>query len=190
MGEITKSESKKNKGQNVKIAYSITKGGLIPTSEYFGDRKITSDDTSGYKIVYPNWFVYSPSRIDIGSINYLKSNVEVIVSPLNVVFSLNENLIQPDYLLYFLKSHKGMFQILSKRTGIEGTGRKLLPYEKFSEIKIPLPSIIMQKQIVEKLNKMDLLCNNVLPREIELRQKQYEYYIDKLLTFKELKVNE
>ena len=46
-----------------------------------------------------------------------------------------------------------------------------------------------QKQVVEILDHFDILCNDLttgLPAEIEARQKQYEYYRDKLLTFKEL----
>ena len=46
-----------------------------------------------------------------------------------------------------------------------------------------------QKQIIEILDRFDTLCNDLsagLPAEIEARQKQYEYYRDKLLSFKEL----
>ena len=46
-----------------------------------------------------------------------------------------------------------------------------------------------QEKIVTLLDKFDAYCNDItqgLPAEIELRQKQYEYYRDKLLTFKEL----
>lgn len=53
---------------------------------------------------------------------------------------------------------------------------------------IPLPTIEEQNQIVELLKRFDSLCNDIstgLPAEIEARQKQYEYYRDKLLTFKE-----
>ena len=45
-----------------------------------------------------------------------------------------------------------------------------------------------QKEIVERLDKFDKIVNdlsNGLPAEIEARQRQYEYYRDKLLTFKE-----
>jgi type I restriction enzyme S subunit len=104
LGTFSKKENTKNKGQKCTTAYSITKGGLVPTSEYFKDAKVTSDDTSGYKIVRNHWFVYSPSRIDVGSINYLRDIDEVIVSPLNVVFSIDERTILPGYLLYFLRS--------------------------------------------------------------------------------------
>ena len=184
LGEIGKIEKGKNKDKKCSLAYSITKGGLVPTVEYFKDIKITSDDTSGYRIVKKNWFVYSPSRIDVGSINYLHDDIEVIVSPLNVVFSINENITLPSYLLYFLRSRNGSWQILTSREGIEGTGRKLLPFDKFSKIKVPVPSIEIQVEIVKCLDKF-LEYNSILELELTNRQKQYEYYRDKLLTFKE-----
>lgn len=55
---------------------------------------------------------------------------------------------------------------------------------------IPIPSLTEQRRIVNILKKFDTLCNDTtcgLPAEIAARQKQYEYYRDKLLTFKELK---
>lgn len=53
-------------------------------------------------------------------------------------------------------------------------------------IKIPHPTLERQEQIVSVLNTFEKLCNDIingLPKEIELRQKQYEYYRDKLLSF-------
>ena len=50
----------------------------------------------------------------------------------------------------------------------------------------PKKSIAEQKRIVSILNKFDALTNSIsegLPREIELRQQQYEYYRDLLLSF-------
>ena len=50
-------------------------------------------------------------------------------------------------------------------------------------------SIAEQKKIINILDRFDTLCNDIsagLPAEIEARQKQYEYYRDKLLSFKEL----
>ena len=54
------------------------------------------------------------------------------------------------------------------------------------KLKIPLPSLEEQQRIVTILDKFDTLVNSIsegLPREIELRRKQYEYYREKLLTF-------
>lgn len=55
--------------------------------------------------------------------------------------------------------------------------------------KIPIPPLAVQERIVEILDKFDTLVNSIsegLPREIELRRKQYEYYRDALLSFEPL----
>ena len=58
-----------------------------------------------------------------------------------------------------------------------------------SKILIPLPPLEEQQRIVDILDRFDTFVNDIktgLPAEIEARQKQYEYYRDKLLTFKKL----
>ena len=60
--------------------------------------------------------------------------------------------------------------------------------DKLNGITIDLPSLNEQKRIVSILDRFDSLCNDItegLPAEIEARQKQYEYYRDKVLSFKE-----
>lgn len=57
------------------------------------------------------------------------------------------------------------------------------------KVEIPVPSLAEQYRIVTILDRFDAICNDLtsgLPAEIEARQKQYEYYRDKLLSFKEL----
>ena len=59
----------------------------------------------------------------------------------------------------------------------------------FSNIRVYVPLLAIQQHIVAILDSFDALCNDLtsgLPAEIAARQKQYEYYRDKLLTFKEL----
>lgn len=56
------------------------------------------------------------------------------------------------------------------------------------QYKIPVPSLEVQAKIVNVLDNFDAICSDLnigLPAEIEARQKQYEFYRDKLLTFKE-----
>ncbi|MBN56319.1 restriction endonuclease subunit S [Thalassolituus sp. UBA3500] len=58
---------------------------------------------------------------------------------------------------------------------------------KLQGLTIPVPSLAEQKRIANILDKFDALTNSItegLPREIELRQKQYEYYRDLLLSFR------
>lgn len=182
LGDIAKVEKEKNTKNQCSKAYSITKRGLMPTDEYFKKANVTSSDTTGYRIVKHHWFVYSPSRIDVGSINFLREDYDVIVSPLNVVFSVDESRVLPDYLLYYLNSRQGSWQILSNIKGIEGTGRKLLPFEVFSSFDIPLPPIKIQEEITRVLDSFNALTSE-LESELEARKKQYEYYRDKLLDF-------
>lgn len=62
--------------------------------------------------------------------------------------------------------------------------------ENIQKAMIPAPTLEQQEKIVDTLEKFDSLCNDLtagLPAEIKARQKQYEYYRDKLLNFKELK---
>jgi type I restriction enzyme S subunit len=56
----------------------------------------------------------------------------------------------------------------------------------FKKILIPIPSLSEQERIVSILDKFDVLTTSInegLPKEIELRKKQYEYYRNMLLTF-------
>ena len=60
--------------------------------------------------------------------------------------------------------------------------------KKFSKFKFPLPPLPVQEYIVNILDRFDILCNDLtkgIPSEIEMRIKQYEYYRDRLLEFKE-----
>lgn len=68
------------------------------------------------------------------------------------------------------------------------TGIPQLTVPMVAKYDIPIPPIEKQKQIVEILDNFSKLCEDIsegLPAEIEARQKQYEYYRDKLLTFKQ-----
>ena len=70
-----------------------------------------------------------------------------------------------------------------------GAGVPHVSGDALSNVELSIPSIREQKRIVAILDRFDTLCNDLsegLPAEIEARQKQYEYYRDKLLSFKEL----
>jgi type I restriction enzyme S subunit len=61
-----------------------------------------------------------------------------------------------------------------------------LNLQQISDFRIPFPPLTEQTRIVSILDKFDALTNSIsagLPREIELRQQQYEYYRDLLLSF-------
>ena len=72
---------------------------------------------------------------------------------------------------------------------ITGGAQPKLNQQNLYKIVIALPCIERQREIVSILDRFDTLCNDLssgLPAEIEARTKQYEYYRDKLLTFKKI----
>lgn len=99
----------------------------------------------------------------------------------------NKNFVRPKFLFYFLASDKFFHQYNNTSKG----GKMPRGDKNFlMEFKIPVPPLDEQERIVEILDRFDKLCNDLsegLPAEIAARQKQYEYYRDKLLTFEELK---
>ena len=69
---------------------------------------------------------------------------------------------------------------------ISGAAQPKLNKQNLNSILLPYPNEQIRKRIVQVLDNFDAVCNDInigLPKEIELRQKQYEYFRDKLLTF-------
>lgn len=87
------------------------------------------------------------------------------------------------YVFYWLSNEYTRLKSLGQGSQSNISGEIVKNYP------IPVPSIEQQRCIVHTLDRFDAICNDLtsgLPAEIAARQKQYEYYRDKLLTFKEL----
>ena len=99
-------------------------------------------------------------------------------------FTVNRtHLISTKYLYYVLNRNR---QLLRYDNGADQTN---LRKNDILNISIAIPTIEEQQKITDILDRFDSICNDLsigLPAEIEARKKQYEYYRDKLLTFKEL----
>ncbi|MEG1719883.1 MAG: restriction endonuclease subunit S, partial [Clostridia bacterium] len=92
-----------------------------------------------------------------------------------------KNIVVPKYIYYYLQ--KEHIEQYNTAGGVPSLTQSVL-----NKIQIPVPSLIEQQRIVDILDRFDVLCNDIsegLPAEIKARQQQYEYYRDKLLTFKE-----
>lgn len=86
------------------------------------------------------------------------------------------------YIFHCLCSKYG--ELISRKQGARGDLNASL----ILSLPIPIPSLEIQKRLVEVLDNFDSICTDLnigLPAEIEARQKQYEYYRDKLLSFEE-----
>ncbi len=89
----------------------------------------------------------------------------------------------PKYISYFMQTSSFIDE---KSKYVARTKVNTLLINGFSKIRIPIPSLEEQARIAAILDKFDTLTHSIqegLPREIELRRKQYEYYRDLLLSF-------
>lgn len=85
----------------------------------------------------------------------------------------------PEYCKYCFFTYSFRKEVIKSATL---TTRALTNGGSLSKIKISIPSLEKQQEIVDKLDTFEALISNI-KQEIELRQKQYEYYREKLLTF-------
>jgi type I restriction enzyme S subunit len=181
-------------GSALKKEYFVSDG--IPVYEQqhaINDKRdfryfIDSDRANGLKRfkVKPDDLIISCSGT-IGKISIIrKDDSEGVINQALLILRLNRDKVLPKYLSYYLGSNAGAKAIVTS------TGGAITNIEKRSVIEralIPLPSIPEQIHIINILDKFDTLTADItagLPAEIAARQKQYEYYRDKLLTFKEV----
>lgn len=90
----------------------------------------------------------------------------------------------PRYISHFLRTHNYHLQM---KKYVKNGKISSLPASGLAEALIPIPSLEEQEKIANTLDRFDALTNDLsqgLPAEIEARQQQYEYYRDRLLTFK------
>ncbi|SCH35816.1 Type I restriction enzyme specificity protein MPN_089 [uncultured Blautia sp.] len=90
-------------------------------------------------------------------------------------------LITEKYLYYVLKNIEIDLSLMKRGAGVPHINVQAL-----GRIKLSIPSVLKQQRIAGILDRFDDLCNDLtleLLAEIEARQKRYEYYRDKLLSF-------
>lgn len=148
----------------IKHVKGISKNGFIDPKQQ------TSEDVSKYNIVKKGDFVFSPPRINIGSIGLWRENYECICSPIYEVFFCDNNVLLSEYLLLWVKRNEfyrytGFHSIASVRNNFD--------FKMISELKIPIPNKHIQNSIVEvfevyekrkKINeKLKDTINNLCP---------------------------
>lgn len=138
---------------------------------------------------------YKPQKHDVfmvksgsttGKVAYVDTDLRFnIWSPLAALRVNDKN--SSRYLYHLLQTSFIQEQVKSKSSHGSQPNLSMRVLEKFQ---VNVPPLREQERIVAILDRFDSLCNDLtsgLPAEIEARQKQYEYYRDKLLSFKELK---
>lgn len=124
----------------------------------------------------------------VGKVSIINENDEKgVINQALLILRVDTNIVLPQYVKYYFESPLGYKSITSNTN--KSAQVNIANRETIEKIEIPIPSIEKQKKIIEKLDIFNKLINDIsegLPAEIELRKKQYEYYRNKLLNFKEV----
>ena len=143
--------------------YAVMNGGIEPsgyTNNYNEEENTITISQGGASAGYVNW---NSEKIWIGAHCYA-------IHPI-------KNKINNRYLYFVLKEKQEVLMQSKQGAGIPGLNRSII-----QKLYIPLPHTNVQKRIVEILDSFTNLID-ALNEELSLRQKQFEYYREKLLTF-------
>lgn len=120
----------------------------------------------------------------IGEVGLVDLNDKYYLAPNVAMIRITENDIISKYLIYLFQTNSFKHKQINK--WLEASSMKNLTMENIRKFKILIPPLPIQEYIVSILDKFEALSQSTtegLRREIELREKQYEYYREKLLTF-------
>lgn len=163
MSNIIRITSSKNKNNENLLVLSINnKLGFISQNDQFENHKVASEDTSNYKIVEKDDFAYNPARINVGSIARLRNYNKGIVSPMYIVFKIDNHKVNLNYFENYIDSYDFRLNVLKR---LEGSVRLVLSAEALKNIMIPLPDLNEQEKIgnfLEFNNKRIQLTNKKL----------------------------
>lgn len=139
--------------------------------------------------MYPKITLDKPSILisisgKIGNVGYYNLAEKAFIGGAVGICKLKDN-INGKYIMYYIQSAEGQKYLFKS---IKAGSHLNITVEAIRKLPIKFPPIEEQERIVAILDRFDAICNDIsigLPAEIEARTKQYEYYRDKLLTFKE-----
>ena len=170
VGSFAEEVSARNRGGNEARVLSVTnsRGFVLPEDQF--ERRVASADLSNYKVVHRGQYAYNPSRINVGSIARLDGWDDGVLSPMYVVFRLDESKVNSDYFLHWLNSHEARQRI---KNSAQGSVRETVSFSEFAAITIPLPDKHRQNAIARYLSalrqEIDLLGQSVAALKTQKR---------------------
>jgi type I restriction enzyme, S subunit len=151
IGDFAKEVSLTNGSPTLPVLSCTKHKGIVLSDDYFGGRRIYSEDTSGYKIVLKGQFAYATNHLEEGSIG-LQDVVDVgLVSPMYTVFEVDETRIDSRFLIAVLKSEQYR-QAFEMNTCSSVDRRGGLRWDDFAELPFSLPSLTEQRRLSDLFN--------------------------------------
>ena len=123
----------------------------------------------------------------IGQVAIVDEEDKYYLAPNVALIRCDKEALLPQYMKYYFQTTR--FWDKQIRRLLQSSSMQNIPMEKIRKFEIAVPPLDVQNRIVNVLDNFEKICSDLnigLPAEIEARQKQYEYYRDKLLTFKEV----
>ena len=180
LGTLLKEEGPRNKGDKVTRVLSVTNhSGVIPPEEQFAKR-VASENISTYKIIRKGQFGYNPSRLNVGSFGRLDRFEEGILSPLYVIFSVDETRLLSDYFLTWMYSEEATQKI---KSSTQGSVRDSVNFDALSVFSFMLPPIDEQKAISQIFADGEKELS-LLEQKRELLNQEKKSLMQQLLTGK------
>lgn len=152
---------------------------------YNSRKYISREDFDKYKIKPRMGDVFMTRIGSIGVCAVFEKQADIAYYVSLALIRPNQDAVNSRYLKHIIESLTGCKE-LRKRTLVNAVPIKVNK-DDIGKIVLPFPSLAEQQKIVSILDRFDSLTNDLtegLPAEIEKRRLQYEYYRDKLLTFK------
>jgi type I restriction enzyme S subunit len=169
-----------NSSGAVATVLSCTKHeGLVESLTYFG-RQVFSADTSAYKIIERGQFAYATNHLEEGSIGYQDFCDKGLVSPMYTVFKTDPSKVN-DHFLWKLFKTSVYLHIFRASTSSSVDRRGGLRWEEFGKLRVPLPSLAEQAEIVTVLSLARREIN-LLKLERDNLDRQKRGLMQKLLT--------
>ena len=152
---------------------------------YGTNKFISVEDFKKYKIKPQRNDLFMTRIGDIGTCALVENDNDLAYYVTLTLIRPNQNIVLSKFLKYMIESNHGKSELYKRILHMANPIK--INLGEISKLRFLIPSLPVQKYIVSILDKFDALINDIsqgLPKEIELRRKQYEYYREKLLDFK------
>ncbi len=170
----------RNKDNSIDRVLSVTNhsGFVLPEDQF--SKRVASDDVSNYKVVKNGEYGYNPSRLNVGSFARLDSYEEGLLSPMYVVFSVNEKILNSDYFMNWMSSNEAK-QRISGST--QGSVRDSVGFDSLCGFPFKLPPMEEQQKIAAVLSNADQEIS-VLQQKLDVLKQEKKALMQQLLVGK------
>ena len=184
LSDVLKKQTQKNTDNEIQnvLTNSATQG-IVCQTEYFDKQIANNENTSGYYIVKPGYFVYNP-RISVsapcGPFNRYNGDKDGIMSPLYSVYCFcDKSITYANFLTYYFSSSKWYAYMNSIANYGARSDRMNVTREDMNNMPIPYPPLPEQQKIVAILSEQDKVIE-CYEKKIEQLKRMKKYYLQNM----------